>query len=366
MALPKVFNPKSYIKKIQYLDGHRRYQKYFRKIYPAPDYLKTIKSEKFVYQPLISIIVPTYNTKKEFFIEMIESVFCQTYSNWELVIIDDASTDANVRDLIKHYAKRDHRIRFQFQKKNLHISGATNEGFELATGEFVSLLDHDDILWPNALYEIVKALNENRNIDLIYTDEDKLSYDGIRHQDPFLKPDWNSELLLSINYITHFTTIRKKIIDKIGGEDSKYNGAQDWDLYLRATEATTDEKIYHIPKILYSWRIHDDSTAKAFSTKSYVVNSQRNLLKNALQRRGYNKSDYELYENFGIWTRKIKNQKVQHGKVNLDRIKGLALSASEIRKNIGRNSLTEYNYSHAQYNVDGKLFIPEEMYRKYW
>jgi glycosyltransferase involved in cell wall biosynthesis len=310
--------------------------------------------------------VPTYNTKPEFFVEMVESVLAQAYQNWELVLVDDASPNANIRQMIEDHAAKDSRIKYKFLKKNHHIAGATNEGFKIVHGEFVSLLDHDDILWPNALYEIAKALNSQPNLDLIYSDEDKVSHNGQRHRDPFLKPDWNSDLLLSMNYITHFTTIRKKIIDKIGGESGEFNGAQDWELFLRATEATTGERIFHIPKILYSWRIHDESTAKSFSAKSYVIDSQSKLLKAALARRGYKESSYELFENSGIWTVKSKNQKLRHGKFDFDKIKGLALNSKEIHKNIGYNSLIQYNYSHAQYDIDGELFTPEEVYRKYW
>jgi glycosyltransferase involved in cell wall biosynthesis len=366
MKFTKVLNPKTYIRKLQFIDGMRRYDKYFRSIWPARKYLETISQEVFKYQPLISIIVPTHNTSEDFFREMIESVFRQTYKNWELVVIDDASDKPHVRRLIKQYADRDKRITFTFLNTNHHIAGATNKGFKIARGEFVSLLDHDDILWPNTLYEIVKALNKNKNLDLIYTDEDKMTHDGSRHRDPFLKPDWNPDLLLSMNYITHFTTIRKKLIDKIGGEKEEYNGAQDWDLFLRASEATSADKIHHIPKILYSWRIHDESTAKSFSTKSYVFDSQRKVLQDALKRRGFEKTDYKLYNKAGIWTVKTDNNNIRHGKLNYDLIEGLALKTREIHKNIGYFSLIKYNYLHAQYTVNSKLFIPEDVYRKYW
>jgi glycosyltransferase involved in cell wall biosynthesis len=356
----------AYVRKLQFLDGRRRYARYFKRTWPSLEDLDEVRRADFKYRPLISIIVPTYNTKHQFFVEMVESVLAQTYDNWQLVIVDDASPNEAVRKLAEKYAAADQRIVCKFLKKNHHIAGATNEGFKVATGEFVSLLDHDDILFPNALYEIVKALNHNKKLDFIYTDEDKVSFDGRRHRDAFLKPDWNPSLLMSINYITHFTTIRKSLVDKIGGEDGNYNGAQDWDLFLRATEATTADKIFHIPKVLYSWRVHDESTAKSFSAKSYVVDSQRRLLEAALNRRGYKKSDYELFENSGIWTIKFQNQNPKHGRTDLDKIKGLASTAKQIHKNLGYNSLTEYNYTHAQYDVDGELFTPRETYRKYW
>jgi hypothetical protein len=137
-------------------------------------------------------------------------------------------------------------------------------------------------------------------------------------------------------------------------------------LYLRATEATTPAKICHIPKILYSWRVHDGSTAKSVSTKSYVIDSQRKLLEATLQRCGMKKGGYELFENSGVWTAKIAGQNPKHGKPDFDKIAGLALTAKQIHKYIGHYSLIEYNYSHAQYRRDGELFVPEQVYRKYW
>jgi glycosyltransferase involved in cell wall biosynthesis len=359
MKLYKIFNPKAYVRKAQFIDGRRRYRRYFRQIWPERADLENLKND-FKFRPVISIIVPTYNTTPKFFMAMIESVLGQVYENWQLVIVDDASPNPAVRKLIKKYAATDSRISHRFLKKNRHIAGATNAGFEIAKGQFVALLDHDDVLWPNALYEVVRALNRDRKLDLIYTDEDKMSPDGRRHRDPFLKPDWNPDLLLSINYITHFTVIRKKIIDQIGGEDGRYNGAQDWDLFLRATEATTAAKIFHIPKILYSWRAHDESTAKSFAVKPYVIDSQRRLLEAAFSRRGLKNGDYQLFENSGIWTRKIKKQNSKTGRLDFDKIKGLALNSRQIRRHIGRNSLIHHYYSHAQYNIDGELFTPNK------
>jgi glycosyltransferase involved in cell wall biosynthesis len=236
------------------------------------------------YQPLVSIIAPTYNTPEVFFREMVESVLWQTYAKWELILVDDASSQARVRELIKEYAEKDQRIKPVFLNRNRHIAGATNEAIKVASGEFVSLFDHDDLLRPDALFEVARALNDNRNLDFIYTDEDKLEQ-GV-FKDPFFKPDWNPDFLRSVNYITHFTTIRKKILDKVGYENGDYNGAQDWELYLRITRTIPPEKIHHIPKVLYSWRIHDASTSRSFEAKPYVVEAQRNAIKDDLRARG--------------------------------------------------------------------------------
>ncbi|HEU5121471.1 MAG TPA: glycosyltransferase, partial [Candidatus Saccharimonadales bacterium] len=254
------------------------------------------------YKPLISIIAPTYNTPEVFFREMVESVLAQTYSNWELLLVDDASPDEHVRQLITQYAERDARIRHLFLKKNLHISGATNEAITIAKGEFISLFDHDDVLRPDALFEIARALNKNKKLDFIYTDEDKIIEGLESRQDPFFKPNWNPDFLHSVNYITHFTTIRKKVLDKLGYEDGDYNGAQDWELFLRVTRQIPEKHIYHIPKILYNWRIHDASTAKSFSAKPYVVESQRKSIVADLKAKKYTNFSLRQDEEYpGQW-----------------------------------------------------------------
>lgn len=237
------------------------------------------------YHPTISIVVPVYNTDTVFLKECIESVIGQAYTNWELCLVDDASTDERVRKVITAYAERDSRIRTKFLKTNKHIAGATNVAIKMSSGEFVALFDHDDILWPNALYEVVKALNDNREIDFLYTDEDKITEERGIHTNPFFKPDWNPDFLRSVNYITHFSVIRRSLLDSIGLINPKYNGAQDWDLFLRVTSAT--KNIHHISKIAYSWRIHAESTAKSTQSKPYVVEAQRRAISDDLRRRGY-------------------------------------------------------------------------------
>ncbi len=254
-----------------------------------PDFIEIAKLRqqlpKLKLQPLISIVVPTYNTNIVFLRDCIDSVLGQVYENWELCIVDDCSTDNRVRKVIEEYAKNDRRVNAKFLSSNKHIAGATNEAIKLASGEFIGLLDHDDLLWPNALFEVVKAINKYPKADFIYTDEDKITEDRYQHLGPFFKPDWNPDFLLSVNYITHFSVVRKTLINKIGGLRAEYNGAQDWDLFFRITSATPN--IYHIPKILYSWRIHDLSTAKTTQAKPYVVEAQRRAISSGLKGRGY-------------------------------------------------------------------------------
>ena len=243
------------------------------------------QSDQLTYRPLISVVVPTYNTDLVFLRDCLESVMAQVYENWELCIVDDASSDSRVRDIIKEYSLIDGRIKYKFLKTNRHIAGATNEAIKMVTGEYVALFDHDDVLWPNALFEVVRALNDDNSIDFLYSDEDKITKDRKDYGAPFFKPDWNPDFLHSVNYITHLAVVRKTLLDKVGGPKKEYNGAQDWDLFLRITSAT--DRIHHIPTVLYSWRIHDQSTAKSTDSKPYVIEAQRKAIHDDLTRRGY-------------------------------------------------------------------------------
>lgn len=283
----------------------QRYQQWLQLNSPSTEELSAqrLVEATLEYRPLISIVTPTYNTPEKYFIEMVQSVRAQTYTNWELVIVDDASPNAEVREFITEWANKDSRIRYAFLEKGLHIAGATNEAIKASKGEFVSLFDHDDTLEPNALFEIVTALNQNQSLNFIYTDEDKyLDTLGYR-SDPFFKPDWNPDFLYSVNYITHFSTIRRSILDQTGYEDAAFNGAQDWELFLRIARSVPKETIHHIPKILYSWRVHESSTAQSLDAKPYVVEAQRRAIEEdlALQEKNphYSLSRDPLYS--GQW-----------------------------------------------------------------
>jgi glycosyltransferase involved in cell wall biosynthesis len=270
-----------------------------------PDFIEIAKlrklEQKLTYRPLISVLVPTYSPKPQFLRDCIESVQAQIYENWELCIVDDASPDEETRKIIEEYAEQDKRIKYKFLKTNQHIAKATNAAIEMADGEFVALFDHDDLLWPNALYEVVSTLNENKELDFIYTDEDKITEDRHFHLGPFFKPDWNPDFLHSVNYITHLSVIRKTLLDELGGLRSDYNGAQDWDLFLRITSAT--KNIHHIPKIVYSWRIHDLSTAKDTKSKPYVIEAQKKAIEDDLRRKGYHDVLVQQdHEHKGYWS----------------------------------------------------------------
>ncbi|MBS7577282.1 MULTISPECIES: glycosyltransferase [unclassified Enterococcus] len=260
------------------------------------------KAEAFVYQPLISIIMPTYNTDLGMLVEAIESVHAQAYENWELVIVDDCSPNAAVRDKINEYARKDTRIVTEFLSTNHHIAGATNRGFEVATGDYIALFDHDDYLYPNALFENVLVINQYPQLCFIYSDEDKIDEHGNHHFDPYLKPEFNPDFLRCMNMITHFVVFKKELLSELGGEDKGYNGAQDWEFVMRLTDHLALTEIYHINKVIYSWRVHSNSTAMSTGTKPYVPEAQRNLLRKDLANKdAKGVKIYENYESIGQW-----------------------------------------------------------------
>jgi GT2 family glycosyltransferase len=240
------------------------------------------KQKELTYRPLISIVLPVYDPPENFFIECIESVIDQIYPNWELCISDDVSPNENIRKIIKSYAEKDKRIKYVFRTENGHISAASNSAIEIATGEYLALLDHDDLITPDALYENVLALNNDREIDFLYSDEDKINEKG-QFLDGHFKPDFCPDNFLSRNYICHFSVIRTNIIKEIGGFRIGLEGSQDYDIFLRAIEKC--KKIHHIPKMLYHWRIHSESTALNMDTKPYATLAAVKALEDTLTRR---------------------------------------------------------------------------------
>lgn len=238
-------------------------------------------SGRFAIRPKISIITPVFNPDKKAFIEMIDSVIRQTYDNWELCLAD-ASTEVYIRDIVESYIRNDNRIKVKYLGENKGIAANSNKAISLSTGDFIALLDHDDTLAPFALFEAVKTINEHPDTDFIYSDRDKISSDG-RRLDPFFKPDWSPDYLLSQNYLCHVNVIRKVLIEKTGGFREGYDGSQDYDLVLRVTEMT--DKIIHIPKILYHWRIVPGSAAGEQDAKPYAYEAAIRALQDAVHRR---------------------------------------------------------------------------------
>jgi len=236
----------------------------------------------FSYQPMISIIMPVFNPPEAYLRQAIESVIGQVYPNWELCIADDASTDTHVHQVLKEYAEQEGRIKVVLRDSNGHISCASNSALALATGEFIALLDHDDLLTADALYEVVCLLNRHPEADMIYSDEDKVDDSGCLFS-PYFKSDWCPDSFLSKMYTNHLGIYRRTLIEEIGGFRVGYEGAQDYDLVLRLSEKT--QHIFHIPKILYHWRVHPQSTALGVVQKSYVIEATTKALLEALERR---------------------------------------------------------------------------------
>lgn len=239
--------------------------------------------ERFNEKPVISILIPTFNTAEKWLRLVIESVRQQLYPHWELCIADDASDEPHVRKIIEAYAGKDQRIKPVFRTSNGHISEATNSALELATGDFIALVDHDDELTEDALYHVALEINRCPDANLIYSDEDKIDAEG-KLSNPYFKSDWNPDLLLSHNCITHLGVYRRNIVKKIGGLRKGFEGAQDWDLALRFADVIDHKTIRHIPRILYHWRTIPGSTALTIDSKSYAIQAQMKSVTEALER----------------------------------------------------------------------------------
>ncbi len=237
---------------------------------------------RLTYRPLISIVTPVYDTPERWLRAAVESVRAQIYPHWQLCLADDASSQPHVPRLLEEYRDLDERIRVATLPRNSGIVGASNAARALAEGEFVGFLDHDDELQPEALLEIVRLLNHEASLDIIYTDEDKKSPNGRRLQ-PFFKPDWSPNLLLACNYVAHFSLYRRSLLEEIGGFREGLDGSQDYDLILRASEST--DCIGHVPLPLYSWRMVSGSAAASERAKPYAYQAAVRALEDALERR---------------------------------------------------------------------------------
>ncbi|AQQ66946.1 glycosyl transferase family 2 [Microbulbifer agarilyticus] len=233
------------------------------------------------WSPLVSVVVPTYNAKVRFLEECIDSVLAQSYQNWELCIADDCSTNPEVKECLSRYVEKDSRIKVAFREVNGHISSASNSALELVSGEFVALLDHDDVLSEEALSCVVGVLQENRNLKLIYSDEDKIDESGMRFE-PHFKPDWNPDLLLSQNYICHLTVLARELVADVGGFRVGFEGSQDHDLLLRCVPHLDVSTVARIPLVLYHWRAMSGSTALEAQSKSYTSEAGVNAIQSYL------------------------------------------------------------------------------------
>ncbi|CAN5650603.1 hypothetical protein BH18VER1_BH18VER1_11900 [soil metagenome] len=262
----------------------REYQAWFAHHRATPQEVSAMRAEsrKFKNAPLISIITPVFNTPVTWLKAAIDSVLAQAYEKWELVLVDDASADEATLTALPQLAAVDSRIRLDRLEKSAGISAASNRALSLATGEWIGLLDHDDVLEPDALYQTAKLLQTHPDADLIHSDEDKLTEEGF--DAPLFKPDWSRDFFLSYNYICHFTTLRRAVVDEVGGFRSEFDGAQDYDLFLRIIERT--QRIHHVPRILYHWRRSASSTSDNIRRKPKALEAGKCAIEQHLQRTG--------------------------------------------------------------------------------
>lgn len=267
---------------------HLNYQKWIRKIDTLTDTNRAEmrrEIENFDRQPLISVVMPVYNVEEKWLRLCVESVLRQIYENWELCVADDCSPSPHIRQVLEEYAEKDKRIKVIFRAENGHISAASNSALELANGEFVALLDHDDELAEHALFYVVKEINEFPETAMIYSDEDLINENGKRYE-PKFKPDWSRDLFYSLNLITHLSVYRTTILRKIGGFRIGLEGSQDYDLALRLTEQISENRIRHIPRILYHWRAIQGSVALSGDEKPYAHERAREALRSHFERMG--------------------------------------------------------------------------------
>ena len=278
--------------------------------FPNEEELDKQRKKVFKYAPLISIIVPTYETETTFLEQLLDSIEQQTYSNWQLCIADGSYTD-KVQKVLK-YRNKNKKIKYLKLEENDGISGNTNKGFDMASGEYIALLDHDDVLSANALFEMVKKINEcikneGDKPELLYSDEDKINYEGKQHFEPHFKKDYDPELLLHYNYFCHFLMFSKCLQIRTGYLDKHYDGAQDYDYVLRMTENT--DKICHVAKILYHWRVHSGSTAGSALSKNYAYMNSLLVVQNHMNRMKMRANVIESRcQRFGIIQREIQNK----------------------------------------------------------
>lgn len=255
------------------------------------------KKRKWKQPVKISVLVPAYRTPESYLRQMIESVQAQTYENWELCIADGSGKEESLEKIVSQYAAKDSRIRYQLLDKNEGISGNTNAAIRMASGEYLAFFDHDDLLAEDALYEAARAIEEQK-AELIYTDEDKVRADLSEYFQPHFKPDYNPDLLCANNYICHLVVVKKELADRVGGLRKEFDGAQDHDFLLRITERT--DRIVHIPKVLYHWRIHKASTADNPASKLYAYQAGQKAISEHLKRLGL-EAEVSQTKDFGFY-----------------------------------------------------------------
>ena len=256
--------------KLQGLDNDYDYGEWYELTRPKEEELAAQRETRFSYEPLLSIVIPAYRTPEKYLREMLDSILAQTYRNWEVCVANGSpkGEGAIVSRVMAEYTRKDSRFHVSELGDNLGISGNTNAALRMAKGDFIILADHDDTIPEHALYEVAKTINGHPDCDVIYSDEDKLDMDGGALFDPHFKPDFNPDLLTSVNYICHLFVVKRALLDRVGGFRHEFDGAQDYDFIFRCTENA--KEICHIPKVLYHWRCHQESTASNPESKLYA------------------------------------------------------------------------------------------------
>lgn len=261
----------------------KNYAAWYEKNKVSEEELTKQRNKEFPYTPLFSILVPVYNTPIPYLREMLDSVRNQTYQKWQLCIANANPENEEVARILNQYLEMDKRIQVVNVPENLGIAQNTNKALSIAKGDYIGLLDHDDMLAADALFEAVKTVNDE-NADVIYTDEDKITMSGEKHFQPNFKPEFNLDMLRSNNYICHFFIAKASLMKEIGGFRGEYNGAQDYDMIFRCTERA--DNIVRIPKVLYHWRMHEQSTAENPESKRYAFDAGKKVIEDHLKRCG--------------------------------------------------------------------------------
>ena len=332
-TLRKEQKPKGFFHRLFHKEPEKTddYEQWILKHRPDKKTLRKQKKTVFQKKLLISIVIPLYQTPEPYLRELIDSVKAQSYENWQLCLADGSPDDRLKGFLDRNYGK-ENRIVYRKLEQNGGISANTNEAVALATGEYLMLCDHDDTLEPDALYEIIKAINEKDNPDVLYTDEDKVSMDGKHYFDPNFKPDYNLFRLRENNYICHIFVVKKALTDRVGLLRTEFDGAQDYDFIFRCCEEA--DKVVHIPKVLYHWRCHMDSTAADPESKAYAYQAGRRAIKEHYQRMGIDAS-VEMTERPGWYRSYVKiqdNPKISIIIPNKDHIDDLELCLFSLTK----------------------------------
>ena len=287
--------------KLQGIDNDYDYAEWYDLTKPTQEELAKQRKTVFPYQPKLSIAIPAYLTPEKYLREMLDGLLAQTYSNWEVCLVNGSpGGEGGIVDrVMKQYCEQDRRFRYKNLEENRGIAGNTNAAIEMASGDFLVLADHDDTLPEHGLFEVVAAINDHPRCEVIYSDEDKLDMDGGALFDPHFKPDFNRDLLTSVNYICHLFVVKKELLDRVGGFRQEFDGAQDYDFIFRCTEEA--QGIHHIPKVLYHWRCHQNSTASNPASKLYAFEAGSRAIMAHYERLGIPVQKVEKGVDYGIY-----------------------------------------------------------------